>query len=144
MRKLAVSVAPGPVTVGAGSVAGAVILVGLAVLSFGNPFTSSPVAAHPPAGERPPPRPPGPDVDVKRFGIAGSVTAPFRPGRAQALDVELTNPNNQPIEVTAITVTVGPETSQPGCVGPDNLVVDQQFTGTVVVPRNSTVRPGRG
>lgn len=150
MSKLVALMAAKGVAAAAGAVAVAVVVVGLAVSTLGNPLASSPAAARSeptgasrgngPPPETPPSRPPGPDLDHKAFGIAGAVTSPFHPGRVQALDVELTNPNNQPIEVTAITVTVEQATSAAGCVGTDNLVVDRQFSGTVVVPKNSTVR----
>lgn len=80
------------------------------------------------------------NFEKKNFGIAGTTEAAFYPGKAQALDLVLTNPNNQPIKVLTVTVTVKSATTKSGCAGPDNLVVDKQFTGTVIVPANTTKR----
>jgi hypothetical protein len=43
---------------------------------------------------------------VKPFGIAGNLTGTLAPGLALPLDLTLTNPNNKPLAVTNLTVTV--------------------------------------
>jgi hypothetical protein len=72
----------------------------------------------------------------KDFAIAGSLDRTLSPGVTGFLDLALTNPNNQPINITNLTVSIT-GTSKPGCT-PSNFSVTQ-FSGTypVTVPPNS-------
>ncbi|HEU5001278.1 MAG TPA: hypothetical protein VFW71_00675 [Actinomycetota bacterium] len=79
------------------------------------------------------------------FSISGNASSPFFPGApAQPLDLVLTNPNNYDLRVTSITVGVQAGTTSPGggpvpaCNGTTNITVTRQFSGTVIVPANST------
>lgn len=81
--------------------------------------------------------------EKKAFGITGTASQPFSPGRSQAVDLVLSNPNNQPIEILSSTITVAAGTIRGGVANPDcdgtvNLVVTKGLTGTVVVPANAT------
>jgi len=73
------------------------------------------------------------------FGIGGNATGAFSPGSSQTLDLVLANPNPFAVKVQSVSVTVLPGTSNPACLGTQNLVVTRPFTGTVVVPAGSTV-----
>jgi hypothetical protein len=78
----------------------------------------------------------------KAFVISGAAGT-FVPGRAQALNLMLTNDNNFAIQVTDIQVTVLQATARagnpnPGCDGRVNLVQSRAFQGPVTVPANTT------
>jgi hypothetical protein len=72
----------------------------------------------------------------KEFAIAGSLDRTLAPGVTGFLDLALTNPNNQPINITNLTVSVT-GTSKVGCAT-NNFSVTQ-FSGTypLTVPANS-------
>jgi hypothetical protein len=83
------------------------------------------------------------NFEKKTFGITGTTTEPFFPGKSQAVDLVLSNPNNRAIEITTSSITVSSATKKndvanPDCNGTTNLVVTQGLTGTVIVPANST------
>lgn len=79
---------------------------------------------------------PDPSTQTATFSVSGSPAGSFRPGVSQPLDVTITNPNGTDLTVTGLTVAVGPS-SVPAC-GSENMVVTQQFSGTVVVPAHAT------
>jgi hypothetical protein len=73
----------------------------------------------------------------QNFGLAGSADRPLAPGVGGFIDVAITNPNNQPLNVTNLTVSVT-GTSKPGCATSNYSVT--QFSGSypITVPANST------
>jgi hypothetical protein len=73
----------------------------------------------------------------QNFGLSGSADRLLAPGVSGAIDVAITNPNNQPLNVTNLTVTVT-GTSKPAC-STSNFSVTQ-FSGSypITVPANST------
>lgn len=73
----------------------------------------------------------------KNFTIGGDVTQPLAPGVTAPINLSLSNPNNQTLQVSSLAVTVR-ATSRSSC-GVDNFSV-RQFTGTypIAVPANST------
>ena len=78
------------------------------------------------------------------FTISGAPYGDFSPGKHQLIDLEITNPNDFDIKVTGVNVTIADATTKdalpnPGCIGSQNLLVSQSFSGTVTVPANSTV-----
>jgi hypothetical protein len=83
------------------------------------------------------------NFEKKAFGISGTTSQPFYPGRSQAVDLVLSNPNNRAIQILTSSVTVAAATKKNGVANPDcdgtvNLLVTKGLTGTVVVPANST------
>lgn len=79
------------------------------------------------------------NLDPATFGISGSASQPFFPGRAVVVDLRFANPHNQPIQVLAVDITIARQTSSAGCPGDENLVVRRPFTGPVTVPARSTM-----
>jgi len=72
----------------------------------------------------------------KAFTISGAPATSLAPGVTAPINLSLYNPNNQPLQVTGLTVAVA-TTNKAGC-GVDNYSV-RQFSGTYpVVPANST------
>jgi hypothetical protein len=73
----------------------------------------------------------------QNFGLSGSADRLLAPGVSGFIDVAITNPNNQPLNVTSLTVSVT-GTSQPGC-STSNFSVTQ-FSGAypITVPANAT------
>src|SRR5262249_28318590 len=76
------------------------------------------------------------------FRIAGNV-AGLAPGVTQPVDLTLTNPNDVPISVTSVTISIGATTTKdghpnPGCSGTQNLVLVHGLVGSVTVPANTT------
>lgn len=72
------------------------------------------------------------------FTIAGSVTDLLYPGASRPIDLVFTNPNDVPITVQSVVVSVDPVTSRTSCDGPPNLVVTQSLVGTITVPAGAT------
>ena len=74
------------------------------------------------------------------FTISGNPSGAFSPGAmARHIDLQITNTNSFAITVTEITITVAHTTSQVGCDGTENLIVSRPFSGTAVIPANSSV-----
>jgi hypothetical protein len=73
----------------------------------------------------------------KAFTISGSPIRSVAPGVSSPIDLSISNPNNQTLQVTALTATVV-QTSKATC-GTDNFSVSQ-FSGAypLAVPANST------
>lgn len=73
----------------------------------------------------------------QNFGMTGSADRLLAPGVSGAIDVAITNPNNQPLNVTNITVSVT-GTSKPACATSNFSVT--QFSGSypITVPANAT------
>jgi hypothetical protein len=73
----------------------------------------------------------------KQFAISGSLDRSLAPGVTGFLDLALTNPNNQPMDITNLTVSIT-GTSKAGCATSNFSVT--QFSGTypVTLPANST------
>jgi hypothetical protein len=73
----------------------------------------------------------------KNFGLAGSADRLLAPGVSGFIDVAITNPNNQPLNVTSLTVSVT-GTSKAACTTSNYSVT--QFSGSypITVPANST------
>jgi hypothetical protein len=73
----------------------------------------------------------------QNFGLAGSADRLLAPGVSGFIDVAITNPNNQPLNVTNLSVAVT-GTSKPACTTSNFSVT--QFSGTypITVPANST------
>ncbi|HET9330428.1 MAG TPA: hypothetical protein VFO23_07885 [Steroidobacteraceae bacterium] len=77
------------------------------------------------------------------FVITGSVAQPLYPGAVKPMNLTFTNPFNFAIRVTAVTIAVAHQTTvngnpNPGCDGPANIVVAQDFGTPVVIPANAT------
>jgi hypothetical protein len=79
------------------------------------------------------------------FEISGSVTG-LAPGLTKVVPLELTNPNDVPIEVTRVTMAVSSESEPPGCSSATNFVLHQAIGITseapVTVPANASVTVG--
>ena len=63
-------------------------------------------------------------------------------GVATAIPLTLTNPNGIPIYVTALTVTVSPDSTPPGCASEGNLQVTQSNASSadpIAIPANGSV-----
>jgi hypothetical protein len=73
----------------------------------------------------------------KDFTITGDVAQLLAPGITAPVDLSLTNPNNQPLKITSVVVSVK-STSKSSC-GTDNFSV-RQFAGgyPLTVPANAT------
>ena len=83
------------------------------------------------------------NFEKKSFGISGTTSGSFAPGKSQVIDLSLANPNNRAVQITSVTITISPTTKKngvtnPGCNGTTNLVVVKSLTGTVIVPANTT------
>lgn len=72
----------------------------------------------------------------KQFTISGSLDHTLAPGVTGNLDLALSNPNNQPITVSGLTVAIA-QVSKSACTATGNFSI-KQFTGSVTVPANST------
>lgn len=72
------------------------------------------------------------------FPISGTIPERFAPGVTRPLNLVIGNPYSFTIRVTSVTVTVGDDTSDPGCDGSTNFTVTKGLTATVDIPRNST------
>jgi hypothetical protein len=74
---------------------------------------------------------------AKQFTIAGSLDRSLSPGVSGYLNLALTNPNNQPLSITGLTVTVT-GTSKSGCTTSNFSAT--QFSGVypLTVPANAT------
>ncbi|MCU1657694.1 MAG: hypothetical protein JWO57_2350 [Pseudonocardiales bacterium] len=72
------------------------------------------------------------------FAIAGTLDRALAPGVTGSLNLSLTNPNNQQLSITNLSVAIT-STSKPGCTKENNFSA-VQFSGTypVIVPANST------
>jgi hypothetical protein len=78
--------------------------------------------------------------EPKSFTITGSLSELLAPGVSRALVLTISNPNNQQIFVTSLTVSVQPGSTKAGCDGPTNIQVTQanaSSTNTVAVAANS-------
>ncbi len=71
------------------------------------------------------------------FLISGNAAITLSPGTTSEINLTLTNPNNFPIRVGPLTVSVEEHTSKPGCSGTDNFM-PSALVGTVDVPGNTT------
>ncbi len=75
------------------------------------------------------------------FTISGSV-GNLSPGVATPIRLTLTNPNGVPIYVTALTVTLAPDSTPPGCSSASNLQVTQSNASgadPIVIAANSSM-----
>jgi hypothetical protein len=73
--------------------------------------------------------------DKKNFQISGQVSGLY-PGAQKQLNLSVSNPNNFPINVTSLAVTVG----SPGVVGcAQSNVAVTNFSGSLIVAKNATV-----
>jgi hypothetical protein len=73
--------------------------------------------------------------DKKNFQISGQVSGLY-PGAQKQLNLSVSNPNNFPINVTSLAVTVG----GPGVVGcAQSNVAVTNFSGSLIVAKNATV-----
>lgn len=76
------------------------------------------------------------------FSIDGALTEPLLPGVSRPLPLTITNPGSQPMDVTAVLVTVQARTSRAGCDGTTNLRITQSnvsATNPLTVPRRGSV-----
>ncbi len=83
------------------------------------------------------------------FTISGNVPSLLSPGVGGPLRLTVANPFDFDLRVTALSVTVQPGTSRPGCDGTANLQLTQSNTAggllSIVVPANgSTTLPAQG
>ncbi len=84
-----------------------------------------------------------PAVGGEDFSVRGDLTGvTLIPGSSGPLALTISNPNDEPIFVTRIAVTVQPGSTNPGCDGPANLAVTQSNASEanpLVVPANGSV-----
>lgn len=76
------------------------------------------------------------------FTVTGNLTGLLAPGLSGTLALKVANPNNVPIFVTALTVTVQGASTKPGCNGPANLQIQQSnvsVAAPLTVPANGQV-----
>jgi hypothetical protein len=76
------------------------------------------------------------------FTISGGYGGTLYPGRTGALALRVANPNNVPILVTSLTVTIQSGSTKAGCDGPRNLQATQSNvseTNALTVPANGSV-----
>lgn len=71
------------------------------------------------------------------FKITGNVVGLLAPGVRRPVNLVITNPLNFTIEVTSVTVTLDPETSNAGCPA-SNFAVVHSLVGSVTIPANAT------
>jgi hypothetical protein len=76
----------------------------------------------------------------KPFTVAGGASAPLAPGLSRPLTITVSNPNGVAITVTALSASVAPGSSKPGCDGPSNL----QLTQSNVTEANPLTIPANG
>jgi hypothetical protein len=76
----------------------------------------------------------------KPFTVAGGASAPLAPGLSRPLAITLSNPNGVAIAVTALSASVVPGSTKPGCDGPTNL----QLTQSNVAEANPLTIPANG
>jgi hypothetical protein len=79
-------------------------------------------------------------VRVRPFPIAGDLKTLLYPGRGASLDLVLTNPHPFDIRVTALSVSVRPRTSNPGCSADANYAVRQYRGGYPLVLHPGSTR----
>jgi hypothetical protein len=75
------------------------------------------------------------------FSITGGV-GNLMPGGAMAIPLTLTNPNGVPIYVTALTVSIAPDSTPPGCSSASNVQLTQSNASTtdpITVPAGGSV-----
>jgi hypothetical protein len=76
------------------------------------------------------------------FTISGGGASNLRPGVATVIRLTLTNPNDVPIYVTALTVTVAKDSSPAGCRAQDNIRIAQSNASEadpIAVPAGSGI-----
>ncbi|MGN6607903.1 MAG: hypothetical protein ACTHMS_12950 [Jatrophihabitans sp.] len=73
---------------------------------------------------------------VKTFALSGTLDRALAPGVTGSLDVSITNPNAQDIQVTSIDLTVT-GTNTPGCT-PDDFSTTAYTGATLTVPGRAT------
>jgi hypothetical protein len=83
------------------------------------------------------------------FTISGALPGLLSPGATLPLSLTVSNEFDFDLSVTALTVTVAPGSSQPGCDGPANLQVTQSNVAggsvSIVVPAHGSVTlPAQG
>ena len=72
------------------------------------------------------------------FTIAGNASTTLYPGVTSPINLVITNPNNVPITVTSVTVTISSTSDPTHCPVAGNFSIGQQFTLGVLVPASST------
>jgi hypothetical protein len=77
--------------------------------------------------------------EPKSFTISGSLSA-LAPGLSRPLPLTVANPNNQPIWVTSLLVSVKSGSTKAGCDGPANLQVTQSSASSA----NALAIPAHG
>jgi hypothetical protein len=82
-------------------------------------------------------------VETRDFTVAGDPSQLFFLGNTQPVNLVITNPFAFDLRVDQVGITVQDATTKngnpnPGCIGSQNLVVSQAFTGPVVVPKRAT------
>jgi hypothetical protein len=75
------------------------------------------------------------------FAVSGDLAAVLAPGLSGELTLTISNPNDEPIFVTALTVGVEAGSTSPGCDGPANLQVVQSnasYVNPLAVPAHGS------
>ena len=75
--------------------------------------------------------------DNRAFTIIGTLDRSLAPGVTGFLDLSIANPNNQPISITNLTVSLT-GTSKPGCTTSNFSVAQLNGAYPFTVPANST------
>ena len=78
-------------------------------------------------------------LEGRPFTVAGSAAGPLAPGLSRAIAVTVSNPNNVPILVTSLSVSVAAGSTKAGCDGPANLQLTQSnlsSTNVLAIPAN--------
>jgi hypothetical protein len=81
-------------------------------------------------------------LEGKPFTVSGGASGPLAPGLSRAIAVTVSNPNNVPINVTSLSVSVAAGSTKAGCDGPSNLQLTQSnlsATNTLTVPANGAL-----
>lgn len=96
---------------------------------------------------RPKPRPQAstgalPTGELPDFAITGSPAAPLEPGAPQPIDVLITNPNDLPLNVTSLSVSVqgirAPQATPALPCSTSDFAVQPYSGGALIVPASSS------
>jgi len=125
-----------------------VAFIGTAVVSIargpGTTVFGLQIAAKKTPTPKPTPTPKATPPGKKKIVISGNALNTLSPDESSPIALTFSNPNNQPVEIASVTVTVQPDATKngspvSGCNGPDNVEIVKNFTGpTVTVPKNGT------
>ena len=84
-----------------------------------------------------------PTGEIPEFSVTGSTAVPLEPGPAQPIDVLITNPNDLPLNISSLSVTVqavtAPQATPTLPCSPSDFAAMQPYSGqTLTVPSSSS------